>query len=123
MQGYCHGALMQVNDRLGNRLPSLEEMLALRHESSGCRPLYPLVEYAYDIQLPDEVFDDPCIQELEDLGVDMVAMYALLPFNNTGVLLTNGLVVPMTFCRIKKNRSVKHCLLFSSPTEPQIDPR
>ncbi|OAA74565.1 terpene synthase [Akanthomyces lecanii RCEF 1005] len=74
MQGYCHGALMQVNDRLGNRLPSLEEMLALRHESSGCRPLYPLVEYAHDLQLPDEVFDDPCIQELEDLGVDMVAI-------------------------------------------------
>lgn len=79
MQGYCRGALMQVSDRLGNRLPSLEEMLAIRHDSAGCRPIYPLVEYAHDIQLPDEIFDNTCIQELEDLGVDMVAMYALLP--------------------------------------------
>lgn len=65
---------MQVSDRLGNRLPSLEEMLAIRRNSAGCRPLYPLVEYAHGLQLPDEVFDNPSIQELEDLGVDMVVM-------------------------------------------------
>lgn len=106
MQGYCRGALMQVSDRLGNRLPSLEEMLAIRHDSAGCRPIYPLVEYAHDIQLPDEIFDNPCIQELEDLGVDMVAMYVLLPINNADSLLTYWPAAPMTFCRIRKNRSV-----------------
>jgi hypothetical protein len=74
MQGYCNGALTQVNDRTSKRALSLEEIVTIRRQSAGCRPLYHLVEYAHKLQLPDEVFEDPCIMELEDLGVDMVAM-------------------------------------------------
>lgn len=106
MQGYCQGALTQVSDRLGNRLPSLEEILAVRRDSSGCRPLYSLVEYAHNLQIPDEVFDDPFIQELEDLGVDMVAMYVFLPLDTTTASLTNLSAARMTYSRTGRNRSV-----------------
>ena len=74
MQGYCNGALTQVKDRSSKRTLSLEEIVTIRRQSAGCRPLYHLIEYAHQLRVPDEVFQDACIMELEDLGVDMVAM-------------------------------------------------
>ncbi|KAL7784317.1 isoprenoid synthase domain-containing protein [Trichoderma ceciliae] len=74
MQGYCRGALIQIDNLLSKKLPSLEEIVMIRRESAGCRPLYHLVEYAHGLRVPDEVFDDPIIQELENLGMDMVAI-------------------------------------------------
>lgn len=74
MRGYCIGALKQVSDLFDHHTPSLEELVMIRRESAGCRPLFHLVEYAHHLQVPDEVFEDPVIQELEILGVDMVSM-------------------------------------------------
>lgn len=74
MQAYCDGALAHVNDHSSHRIPDLEEMVLTRRESAGVSPLYHLVEYAHDIHLPDEIFDNPVIQELEVLGMDMVSM-------------------------------------------------
>ncbi|KAK5999191.1 (+)-eremophilene synthase [Cladobotryum mycophilum] len=74
MYGYCYGALKQVDYYAIGRAPTLEEMVLLRRESSGVRPLYHLVEYAHALKVPDEVFEDPTIIELEELGVDMVSI-------------------------------------------------
>lgn len=74
MQDYCRGALIQINNQFAQRVPTLEEIVLIRRESAGCRPLYHLVEYAHCLRVPDAVFDDPVIQELENLGMDMVAM-------------------------------------------------
>ena len=74
MQSYCDGAVSHVNDHSDHRIPQLEEMIKTRQESAGVSPLYHLAEYAHDIRLPDWVFDDPVIQELETLGIDMVSM-------------------------------------------------
>ncbi|KAL7948162.1 isoprenoid synthase domain-containing protein [Trichoderma barbatum] len=73
-QGYCRGALMQIDSQYSGKRPTLEEIAMIRRESAGCRPLYHLVEYAHGLQVPDEVFDHPVIQELENLGMDMVAI-------------------------------------------------
>ena len=74
MQKYCNGVLIYVKDQSSERSLSLGEIIATRRNSAGCRPLYHLVEYAHCLRIPDTVFDNPLIQELEDLGVDMVAM-------------------------------------------------
>jgi hypothetical protein len=74
MGSYCSGALKHVNDTSSQRIPTLEEMVMLRRESAGVSPLYHLVVYAHDLKVPEEVFDDPSIQELETLGIDMVSM-------------------------------------------------
>lgn len=65
---------MQIDNQFSGNLPALEEIALIRRESAGCRPLYHLVEYAHRLRVPDEVFDHPVIQELENLGMDMVAM-------------------------------------------------
>lgn len=55
-------------------MPTLEEIILVRRESAGVAPLYHLVEYAHELNVPDEVFSDPQIRELEVLGSDMVSM-------------------------------------------------
>ncbi|PNP58285.1 hypothetical protein THARTR1_01800 [Trichoderma harzianum] len=74
MQGYCRGALVQIDNQFSGKRPTLEEIAMIRRESAGCRPLYHLVEYAHCLRVPDEVFDHPVIQELENIGMDMVAI-------------------------------------------------
>ncbi|KAM0452503.1 hypothetical protein ACHAPV_009537 [Trichoderma viride] len=74
MQGYCQGALIQIDNQFASKTPSLEEVVLIRQRSAGCKPLYHLVEYAHGLVIPDDVFDNPVIQELECLGVDMVAI-------------------------------------------------
>ncbi|KAL7894231.1 isoprenoid synthase domain-containing protein [Trichoderma sp. SZMC 28014] len=74
MQGYCQGALIQIDNQFASKTPSLEEVVVIRQTSAGCKPLYHLVEYAHGLVIPDEVFNDPIIQELECLGMDMVAI-------------------------------------------------
>lgn len=74
MRSYSAGVLSHVQDISSNYVPTLEEIIMVRRESAGIAPLYQLVEYAHDLNVPDEVFNDPKIQELEVLGSDMVSM-------------------------------------------------
>ncbi|KAK1252163.1 hypothetical protein MKX08_003350 [Trichoderma sp. CBMAI-0020] len=74
MQGYCQGALIQIDNQFASKTLSLEEVILIRQRSAGCKPLYHLVEYAHGLLIPDKVFDNPIIQELECLGMDMVAI-------------------------------------------------
>ncbi|KAH6607017.1 putative pentalenene synthase, partial [Trichoderma cornu-damae] len=66
--------MAMIDNQFSNKLPSLEDIVIIRRESAGCRPLYHLVEYAHGLRVPDEVFENPVIQELENLGMDMVAI-------------------------------------------------
>ncbi|KAM0518962.1 hypothetical protein ACHAPE_003952 [Trichoderma viride] len=65
---------LQIDNHFASKTPSLEEIVLIRQRSAGCKPLYHLVEYAHGLLIPDEVFDNPIIQELECLGMDMVAI-------------------------------------------------
>ncbi|KFA47801.1 hypothetical protein S40293_09042 [Stachybotrys chartarum IBT 40293] len=74
MAKYCSGALTHVEDQFTERRPTLEEMVLTRRESAGVSPLYHLVEYAHDLHVPEEAFNDPLVQELEILGMDLIAI-------------------------------------------------
>jgi hypothetical protein len=74
MRDYTDGVIHHVKHFSSNSIPSIEEMLRTRRLSSGVTPLYHLVEFAHDIQLPDEAFENPVIQTLERLGVDFVLL-------------------------------------------------
>jgi hypothetical protein len=74
MAKYCRGALIQVDDSFTGRIPSLEEMVLTRRESAGVSPLYHLVEYAHDLHVPNDAFEDPIIAEMEVLGMDLVSI-------------------------------------------------
>lgn len=77
MTDYCEGALQHVEDHVADRIPDIAEMLETRRKSIGVFPMYPLIEFAYDLAIPDEVFSHPTIQALENLGAEFVMLYVL----------------------------------------------
>ena len=46
MNGYCDGVREHVRSSSRQEVPTPEEYLEARKHSSGCEPLYTLVEYA-----------------------------------------------------------------------------
>jgi hypothetical protein len=74
MTSYCAGALQHVEDHAAARIPAISEMLETRRMSIGVFPMYPLIEFAYDLDLPDEVFLHPTIKALENLGAEFVML-------------------------------------------------
>ncbi|UKZ61170.1 uncharacterized protein TrAtP1_002441 [Trichoderma atroviride] len=111
MQGYCQGALIQIDS--ASKTPSLEEVVLIRQRSAGCKPLYHLVEYAHGLLIPDEVFDNPVIRELECLGMDMVAISNDIlsyrkeqeegvPHNMVTVCRSNGMPLQKAFNTVGK---------------------
>ncbi|KAK7598430.1 hypothetical protein V3481_000061 [Fusarium oxysporum f. sp. vasinfectum] len=74
MKQYTDGVVHHVKQFSTDSIPSIQEMLDTRRLSSGVTPLYHLIEYAHDIKLPDEVFQNPIIQRLELLGADFVLL-------------------------------------------------
>jgi hypothetical protein len=105
MQHYTLGVAHHVGHFTTNHIPSLKEMLSTRQLSVGVAPLYHLVEYAHEIVLPDEVFEHPVIQALEQLGADFVILYAasivLSCHSTTLIVYATGL---MTYSRTAKKR-------------------
>ncbi|KAJ7685733.1 terpenoid synthase [Mycena polygramma] len=53
-------------------VPDLESYIALRRDTSGCKPCWALIEYGLDIDLPDFVADDPVIMALNQSANDLV---------------------------------------------------
>lgn len=75
MRDYCTGALNQVNHFVGQKVPEPEEMLTMRRGSVCVRALHSLVEYGHQIDLPKFVFEDPTIQEIEIIGIDLTLLH------------------------------------------------
>ncbi|KAI9037613.1 terpene synthase family protein [Aspergillus affinis] len=74
MQNYCAGTLEQVYSRSKGQIPTLEEMLDLRRKSAGVAPLFALIEYAHQLDIPDAVFSTSSIREIERIGIDLVLL-------------------------------------------------
>ncbi|KAK7975751.1 hypothetical protein PG989_014214 [Apiospora arundinis] len=86
MKAYCAGALQHVEDYAADRMPTVPEMLETRRMSIGVFPMYLLVEFAYDLNLPDEVFLHPYYP---DVGEPRSRMEEC-PFNTVAVCRMSG---------------------------------
>ncbi|KAH7912167.1 isoprenoid synthase domain-containing protein [Hygrophoropsis aurantiaca] len=62
----------QANDRANGEIPDLESYIALRRDTSGCKPCWALIEYANNLDIPDEVIDHPLIRSLGEAANDLV---------------------------------------------------
>ncbi|KAF5390807.1 hypothetical protein D9757_004424 [Collybiopsis confluens] len=62
----------QASDRQEGVIPDLESYIALRRDTSGCKTSFVLIEYAYNLNIPDEVMDHPLIRSLGDAANDLV---------------------------------------------------
>ncbi|KIJ61808.1 hypothetical protein HYDPIDRAFT_95823 [Hydnomerulius pinastri MD-312] len=62
----------QAKDRANNHIPDLESYIALRRDTSGCKPCWALIEYANNLDIPDEVMDHPILRSLGEATNDLV---------------------------------------------------
>lgn len=75
MRDYCTGALEQVQQFEVHAAPEVEAMLAMRRKSVCVSTLFALVEFGHQIILPDSVFANPVMEQIEIIGIDITLMH------------------------------------------------
>lgn len=63
---------VQAADRDSDIIPDLESYINVRRDTSGCKPVFDLIEYALRIDLPDHVVNHPVIKALNQGTNDLV---------------------------------------------------
>ncbi|KIO32334.1 hypothetical protein M407DRAFT_214286 [Tulasnella calospora MUT 4182] len=71
-QLYVDAICRQVVNRRHDEIPSIETFVKLRRDTSAVKLVFALVEYSLNLDLPDEVFEDPMIQSLEEGANDIL---------------------------------------------------
>lgn len=70
---YFQAIMQQADDRGSRNIPELEEYILLRRDTSGCKTGFAFIEYAANIDLPDDVIEHPIIKALSDATNDLVS--------------------------------------------------
>ncbi len=93
---YFRAVTQQVKDKASNTIPDLESYIAMRRDTSGCKPCWALIEYANNVSveplyllpprarrwshafrqldLPDWVMEHPVVEGLGDAANDLVTV-------------------------------------------------
>jgi len=62
----------QAHYRVEGIVPDLDNYIEMRRETSGCKPVFDLIEYSLDLELPDAVMEHPVIVALNHGANDLV---------------------------------------------------
>ncbi|KAJ7666107.1 isoprenoid synthase domain-containing protein [Mycena polygramma] len=69
---FFQSVTQQAQDRTAGAIPDLESYIALRRDTSGCKPSFVLIEYANNLDIPDEVMEHPLVASLGEAANDLV---------------------------------------------------
>ncbi|KAL1759644.1 isoprenoid synthase domain-containing protein [Schizophyllum commune] len=69
---FFQSVTQQAIDRKSGVIPDLESYVALRRDTSGCKPCWALIEYANNLDIPDAVMDHPVLREMGEAANDLV---------------------------------------------------
>jgi alpha-muurolene/germacrene-A/gamma-muurolene synthase len=72
MQMYFEAVNEEAVYRANGIIPDLETYINTRRDTSGCKPVFDLIEYALDLELPDCVIGHPVIEALNQGANDLV---------------------------------------------------
>ncbi|KAI0076176.1 terpenoid synthase [Panus rudis PR-1116 ss-1] len=72
MDLFFNAVTQQAIDRRLGLVPDLESYIPVRRDTSGCKPCFALIEFAAQIDLPDEVVNHPTIMSLEEATNDLI---------------------------------------------------
>lgn len=70
---YFQAVAVQAADRQANATPDLESYITLRRDTSGCKPCWALIEFAYGLDIPDDVMEHSVLRDLGEAANDLVA--------------------------------------------------
>ncbi|KAF7328301.1 Terpene cyclase [Mycena sanguinolenta] len=71
-EDYIYSIVEQASDRDDKRIRGSEEYMILRRRTIGVQPSYPMIELG--MNLVDEIWDHPVIDELRRIAVDIVLL-------------------------------------------------
>ncbi|KAG2140118.1 isoprenoid synthase domain-containing protein [Suillus clintonianus] len=66
MDLYFIAVAKQADDHAKGHIPDLETYITMRRDTSGCKHIFAVIEYAARIDLPDEVVSHPVIMVMEE---------------------------------------------------------
>ncbi|KAG6867759.1 hypothetical protein C0993_011582 [Termitomyces sp. T159_Od127] len=69
---YTAAVVQEAHDRAENHIRGIDDYFLVRRETVGAIPSFVLLHFELD--LPDEVFEDPVIQRLENTTTDMISL-------------------------------------------------
>jgi hypothetical protein len=72
MEFFFQAVAQQAIDRKRGLVPDLESYISLRRDTSGCKPCWALIEYANNLDIPDEVMESPSLLALGEAANDLV---------------------------------------------------
>ena len=72
MQMFFQAVHQQAFYRADGIVPDLETYTEMRRDTSGCKPVFDLVEYSLDLELPNDVIEHPVIVALNQGANDLV---------------------------------------------------
>lgn len=72
MHMFFEAVHQQALYRASGIVPDLGAFVELRRETSGCKPVFDLIEYSLDLELPDAIVDHPVIEALNNGANDLV---------------------------------------------------
>jgi hypothetical protein len=72
MEFFFQAIAQQAIDRKHGLVPDLESYISLRRDTSGCKPCWALIEYANNLDIPDDVMEHPSILALGEAANDLV---------------------------------------------------
>jgi hypothetical protein len=76
---YFQAVTKQALDRESDEIPDLESYIALRRDSSGCKLCFTFIEYANNLDIPDDVMDHPLLRSLVEAANDLVSWANVSP--------------------------------------------
>ncbi|KAL4256657.1 Terpene synthase [Pleurotus pulmonarius] len=71
-ENWCNSQVWQCANRADHQTPSVADFITMRRYSIGGAMVEAMIEYAYEINLPDHVFDDPIIRAMSDATTDIM---------------------------------------------------
>ncbi|KAF8479287.1 isoprenoid synthase domain-containing protein [Russula ochroleuca] len=72
MHMFFEAVHQQALYRASDIVPDFDTYVEMRRETSGCKPVFDLIEYSLDMELPDAVMEHPVIVALNDGTNDLV---------------------------------------------------
>ena len=93
LEQFFESVNLQAQDRDANQIPDLESFIDIRRDTSGCKSTFDLIEYAYDLDVPQEVLEHPVIEALKQGSNDLVAWsnVSFLPCDTPFLYMLNPL--------------------------------
>ncbi|KAJ6612129.1 isoprenoid synthase domain-containing protein [Mycena sp. CBHHK59/15] len=98
---YTQASVSQSAHRIDRNIPTVDEFVKLRRNSSGLKIVFAFIDYGMDLDIPDDVHNHPSMTSVIHAAIDIVAWNNdLCSFNNEQ---SHGDTQNIVYCALVEN--------------------